>query len=163
MLLDVAKESCDWFPPLKSCLGGISALVKHYDVCHKERPKALLTYFFQQSKDIKDKLEQFIPWLTKLLESLARVDPNGDKCEFERRSQLARLVSNNSPPCQSLILCRSLEDVAERSQSLLAKGKCARFLDKTQDAQEVGRLIEQLQRTVLIYQVGTKTCQGRAS
>jgi len=32
ILLDVAKESSDWFPPLKSALGGISALVKHYEV-----------------------------------------------------------------------------------------------------------------------------------
>ena len=32
MLLDIAKESSDGFPPLKSCLGGINALIKHYDV-----------------------------------------------------------------------------------------------------------------------------------
>jgi len=30
--LDVAKESADWFPPLKSALGGVSALIKHYEV-----------------------------------------------------------------------------------------------------------------------------------
>ena len=35
VLLDVAKESSDVFPPLKSCLGGISALTKHYDVCSR--------------------------------------------------------------------------------------------------------------------------------
>ena len=32
MLIDIAKESSDAFPPLKSCLGGINALIKHYDV-----------------------------------------------------------------------------------------------------------------------------------
>ena len=32
ILLDIAKESSDWFPPLKSALGGMSALVKHYEV-----------------------------------------------------------------------------------------------------------------------------------
>ena len=32
ILLDVAKESADWFPPLKSALGGVSALIKHYEV-----------------------------------------------------------------------------------------------------------------------------------
>ncbi|KAF9643732.1 hypothetical protein BDM02DRAFT_3123027, partial [Thelephora ganbajun] len=31
-LLDIAKESSDAFPPLKSCLGGISALIKHCEV-----------------------------------------------------------------------------------------------------------------------------------
>ena len=32
ILLDIAKESSDWFPPLKSALGGVCALVKHYEV-----------------------------------------------------------------------------------------------------------------------------------
>ena len=32
ILLDIAKESSDWFPPLKSALGGISALINHYEV-----------------------------------------------------------------------------------------------------------------------------------
>ena len=32
ILLDVAKESSDWFPPLKSALGGVSALINHYEV-----------------------------------------------------------------------------------------------------------------------------------
>ena len=32
ILLDIAKESSDWFAPLKSVLGGVCALVKHYEV-----------------------------------------------------------------------------------------------------------------------------------
>ena len=32
ILLDISKESSDWFPPLKSALGGVSALIKHYEV-----------------------------------------------------------------------------------------------------------------------------------
>lgn len=32
VLLDVVKESSDWFPLLKSALGGMSALIKHYEV-----------------------------------------------------------------------------------------------------------------------------------
>ena len=32
ILLDIAKESSDWFAPLKSALGGVCALVKHYEV-----------------------------------------------------------------------------------------------------------------------------------
>ena len=30
--LDIAKESSDWVPPLKSALGGVTALIKHYEV-----------------------------------------------------------------------------------------------------------------------------------
>ena len=121
-----------------------------------DHSETLLTYFFQQSEDVKDKLEQFAPWLTNLQGSLARADPNGDQQEVERRSRLEKLVSNQSSRPERPILCRSLEDIAQRSQALLAKGKYTRLLDKTQDAQEVGRLIEQLQRTILVYQVGTK-------
>ena len=32
ILLDIAKESADWFPPLKAALGGVNALIKHYEV-----------------------------------------------------------------------------------------------------------------------------------
>ena len=44
MLLDIAKESTDAFPPLKSCLGGINALIKHYDV----RLRRMALRFYQQ-------------------------------------------------------------------------------------------------------------------
>ena len=33
VVIDVAKESSDVFPPLKSVVGGLSAVLKHYDVC----------------------------------------------------------------------------------------------------------------------------------
>jgi hypothetical protein len=32
ILLDIAKESADWFPPLKSALGGVNAVIRHYEV-----------------------------------------------------------------------------------------------------------------------------------
>ena len=34
MVVDVVKESSDVFPPLKSAVGGLAAVLKHYDVCH---------------------------------------------------------------------------------------------------------------------------------
>ena len=34
ILLDVGKECSDWLPPLKSALGGVSAVIKHYEVGH---------------------------------------------------------------------------------------------------------------------------------
>jgi len=65
-----------------------------YDISN--RTEAILTDLIQQSEDIKDKLEDLIPWLTKLLGSLAEVDPNEDQQEVERRTQLARLVANQT-------------------------------------------------------------------
>lgn len=32
ILLDIAKESADWFPPLKSVLDLLNVLIKHYEV-----------------------------------------------------------------------------------------------------------------------------------
>ena len=32
ILLDIAKELSDVFPPLKAALGGVTALIKHYEV-----------------------------------------------------------------------------------------------------------------------------------
>ena len=36
---------------------------------------------------------------------------------------------------------------------MLTKGNGTRFLDKAQDTQEVGKLVEQLRQAILIYQV----------
>ena len=55
-----------------------------------------------------------------------------------------------------LILCRSLDDIEKRSEALLGKGKTARVLDKTRDASAVAKLIDQLQKAILIYQVCAK-------
>ena len=41
---------------------------------------------------MKDKLNDLIPWLEKLLEHLAKVSPVDDREEVERRSQLTRFV-----------------------------------------------------------------------
>lgn len=51
---------------------------------------------------------------------------------------------------------RSLGGIEKRSQALLEKGKIARVLDKAQDSEEVVKLVEELRRAILIYQVGTR-------
>ena len=93
MLADIAKESTDAFPPLKSCLGGINALIKHYEVCASNNPSSPQTHPAQQYKDVKDKLDDLIPWLDKLQVTLAKVNPNDDRDEVERRSELAKSAS----------------------------------------------------------------------
>ena len=106
---------------------------------------------------MKDKLADLIPWLEKLLESLAKVNPDGDREEVERRSQLAKFVQCLQPPIHpNLTLHRSLEDIGTRSLVLSEKGKVARVLDKTQDSQEVIRLVEKLRQAILIYQVSAE-------
>ena len=108
---------------------------------------------------MKDKLSDLIPWLEKLLDTLAKVDPNDDREEAERRSQLTKSASClESFVHQKLILRdRSLEDIEAKAQLLLDKGKVARFLDKSQDLGEVVTLVERLRQAILIYQV--RPCQ----
>jgi len=107
---------------------------------------------------VKDKLADLIPWLEKLLKSLAKVDPDDDREEAERRSQLGKFVSRlTSLISRNLILCyRSLEEIGKRSLELSGKGKVARVLDKSQDAQEVVKLVEKLRQAILVYQVGAR-------
>ena len=105
---------------------------------------------------MKDKLADLIPWLEKLLKSLAKVNPDDDREEVERRSQLAKFVPRSaSLTYHNLTLCRTLEDIGTRSLALSEKGKVARVLDKAQDAQEVVKLVERLRQAILVYQVGT--------
>ena len=113
---------------------------------------------------MKDKLNDLIPWLEKLLESLAKVNPDGDREEVERRSHLARFVPYLAPlENPGLTPYRSLEDIGTQSLALLEKGKFARVLDKMQDSQVVIRLVEKLRQAVLIYQVSIKDLQSRKS
>ena len=58
---------------------------------------------------MKDKLNDLIPWLEKLLETLAKVNPNDDHEEVERRSQLAK-----SAPCLESLVYPTLISVIDR-------------------------------------------------
>lgn len=94
VLLDIAKESADAFPPLKSCLGGISALINHYDVrFYRITRLPPLTDTLQQTKDVEDKLESLIPWVAKLKDTVTRGNTDSTQEEAERREQLTRFVS----------------------------------------------------------------------
>ena len=42
---------------------------------------------------MEDKLNDLTPWLEKLLQTLAKANPDDDSEEVERRSRLARFVS----------------------------------------------------------------------
>ena len=110
---------------------------------------------------MKDKLNDLIPWLEKLLENLAKVNPD-DNHEVERRSQLARFVPClTSLPHIDQISYRSLEDIGTRSLTLSEKGKVTRLLDKTRDSQEMTRLVEKLSQAVPIHQVSAGDHQSR--
>ena len=116
---------------------------------------APLTDFSQQSKDVEDKLGDLIPWLIKLKDSVTTASADGNHEETKRREQLIQCVASSLHCRFGLTVCRSLEDIERRSQALLAKGKAARILDKTQDSGTIIKLVEDLRQAILIYQVGT--------
>jgi hypothetical protein len=112
---------------------------------------------------VKDKLDDLIPWLEKLLVTLAKANPNNDHEEAERRSQLEKFASYLRHPVRpELIICgRSLDDIGRRSLALSEKGKVARVLDKTRDSQEVITLVEKLRQAILVYQVSSTDNRNR--
>ena len=90
-ILDIANESADAFPPLKSCLGGINALIKHYEVrFHRIASRSLLIHSSQESKDVEEKLGDLIPWLTKLKDNVMAPSAEDNREEMERLEQLTR-------------------------------------------------------------------------
>ena len=122
-----------------------------------EKPPPPLIITDQEYNDVKEKLNDLIPWLEKLQENLMKVDPDGDREEIERRSQLAKFVSYLEPPVFPITtLYRSLEEIRTRSLALSGKNRLARVLDKTRDVQEVVKLVEKLRQAILVYQVSTR-------
>ena len=105
---------------------------------------------------MKEKLRDLVPWVEKLLVTLAEANNDNDLEEAERRSQLEKSVPSPAslPSLRDTDLYdRSLGDVGARALALLEKGKVARFLDKAKDSGEVVALVEELRQAIGIYQV----------
>jgi hypothetical protein len=155
ILLDIAKESSSSFPPLGSALGGVGALIKHYEVWDewiavaqnlRERP--------QQFKDVKEKIEDLIPHLNRLKQNGNSTVSGGDQAEKKRRSEFFRYARRSlTAPTLANDLRSALQEIEKRSRDLLAKGMAARFVDKDADSREVARLVERLREAVIHYQV----------
>ncbi|KAF9649401.1 hypothetical protein BDM02DRAFT_3186299 [Thelephora ganbajun] len=71
-ILDIAKESTDWFPPLESALSGVIALVERYE----------------QFEDVKGKIRGLKPQLDRLKQTVTTTT-KGDPEETGRREELA--------------------------------------------------------------------------
>ena len=162
ILLDIAKESSDWCGPLKSALGGVSALIKHYEVPVEWMVVAHdLHEHLQESEDVKKKIGELIPQLNGFKQNANAAMVNGDQGEKQRLSELFR-YAGRSLAVHSLAncgLCSALEKIEKRSQELLAKGAAARFIDKGADSGEVAGLIDQLREAITHYQV-SENCLG---
>ena len=57
-MLGIANELADAFPPLKSCLGGINALIMHYNVgSSRIAPRSCWSVHLRKAKTLKRNLE----------------------------------------------------------------------------------------------------------
>jgi hypothetical protein len=92
--------------------------------------------------------------------TLAKVDPDDDSEEIQRRSELARFVSRLAFLAHfNVNMHRCLEDIGKRSTALAEKGKVSRLLDRKRDLGKVVGLVEELRRAILMYQVGASRCR----
>jgi hypothetical protein len=104
---------------------------------------------------VKEKIGDLIPWVKRLLATLAKANPENDLEEADRRSQLARFglsLRSRVLPRPNL-RDRLLDDIGKQAVAMLEKGKVARFLDKRNDSGEVASLVEKLKQAILDYQV----------
>ena len=90
LVIDVVKESSDVFTPLKSVVGGLSAVLRYYDVRHAYLLnlwcRSLLN---QQTMANRDTIGSLIPRVDGLAESLSTPAPEGEIKEMRRRQKLA--------------------------------------------------------------------------
>jgi len=87
----VVKESSDVFPPLKSVVGGLTAVLKHYDVRSISlAPSMILMYYPQQATANQQAIEQLIPRVERLAESVRANVPESEIKERNRRETLKR-------------------------------------------------------------------------
>ncbi|KAF9789294.1 hypothetical protein BJ322DRAFT_1105154 [Thelephora terrestris] len=123
-LLDIAKESSDVFPPLKGCLGGISALIKHYE----------------EYSDVKDKLNDLAPWVKKLSVTLAQANPKDDHDEVERRSELAKELEEIGLQSMALLAKGKTARVLDKTRD---SGEVVKLVERLRQATLVYQVSQQ--------------------
>ncbi|KAF9644544.1 hypothetical protein BDM02DRAFT_933960 [Thelephora ganbajun] len=114
MLLDIAKESADRFPPLESALYGMIALIERYE----------------QSEDVKEKIKDLKPQLDRFKQNIT-IPVDGDAGETERRKGLTSALEE--------IEERSRELLAEGTGAQFANkegdsGEVARLVERLREA-----------------------------
>ena len=92
MALEVVKESSDVFVPLKSVVGGLSVLLKQYDVSVRLGNFGLADYSCKQFIANKDDVRRLIGRVELLTISLTGPPQENDIKEIARREVLERFV-----------------------------------------------------------------------
>ena len=89
LVINLLKESADAFPPLKSAVGGLSAILDHRDVrfiFHTTHPRC--SRLSQKIVDCRKTIESLVPRVEGLAKSLCTPVPEGEVKEEGRREAL---------------------------------------------------------------------------
>ncbi|KAF9649817.1 hypothetical protein BDM02DRAFT_3260180 [Thelephora ganbajun] len=86
ILLDITKDSAGWFPPLKSALGGVTALIERYE----------------QFEDVK--VKDLKPQLDRFRQNITTTPVDGDPEETGRRQQLTGALEEIEKRSQELLV-----------------------------------------------------------
>ncbi|KAF9645955.1 hypothetical protein BDM02DRAFT_3189254 [Thelephora ganbajun] len=87
ILLEAAKESADRFSPLKSALGGVTALIKHYE----------------QFEDVEDRIKDLKPQLDRFKQNITTIPVDGDPEETRRRKVLTSALEEIEKQSRELL------------------------------------------------------------
>ncbi|KAF9784512.1 hypothetical protein BJ322DRAFT_850660 [Thelephora terrestris] len=115
MMLDIAKESADWFPPLKAALGGVTALIKHYE----------------QFQNVKEKIQELLPQLDRFKKHIRTTKVDGDPEETNRREDLAGAFKQIEEEAHKLSEKKPLARLADKAQD---SGVVARLFEQLREA-----------------------------
>ena len=77
----------------------------------------------QETKDVKERLEDLVTWVTALEESLMKLKTGNDPEEGERRQRLAWFILWLLHLAAKLTKCRSLKGTKKLSEELSGKGR----------------------------------------
>ena len=132
MLLDIAKESANWFPPLKTFFVGVNILIKHHEVLHS-----------CSSTGPNRRLPQ-----QRLMKTPRR------HVDWERRHTADRVRSLTTHTVRVCQRSRSaLEETWKLSRESPAKSTTAWLMDNAGNSAEVAGRVERLQEVITHHQV----------
>ncbi|KAF9643341.1 hypothetical protein BDM02DRAFT_3151691, partial [Thelephora ganbajun] len=112
ILLDVAKESADWFPPLEPALGGVAALIKRY----------------KRFKDVKAKIKDLKPQLGRFKQNITTTI-EGDPEETERRKELTSAMEEIKERSRELLAKGTAAQLVDEDS-----GEVARLVEQLREA-----------------------------
>ena len=156
LVLRAVRDSADAFGPLKSVAGGLCFILENCEVRHLPSQAIGKLRCPQRTKANRQTIESLAPRVKELAERLCEPVGEGDVKERERRTRLERWV--HAPRRQASVesdtgIRRKLQDVLRDLAPLKRQGKVEGFFNNTENAAQLGGLVEGIRDAMMEYQV----------